>query len=154
MSDPDLLHLRTYVALSNGGSLQIAAFGDTGSEFDSGAGVLLSRDGGAIDYEFQLGGAMFADSSFAPPPPVPSAEHWVVTEFYADSVPGRAPGESGVTMWQLNDVAPEIGGDVLGCDPGPATDPTPLAGDRVGYALESAWLLAVEVFDEIVGPCS
>jgi hypothetical protein len=153
MSDPDLLHLRTQLALSDGGSLQIAAFGDPGSELSSGVWALLTRDGAAIDYELRLSGALFADSSFTPAPSVPSAEHWVVTEFYADSVPGYAPGQSGVTMWELNDLTPNVAEDVLACDPGPATDPTTLTGDGVAYALDAAWLLAVEVVDQIVGPC-
>ena len=154
MSDPDLLHLRTQFALSNGGSLQIAAFGDTGSEFSSGVWVLLTREDAGIDYQFRLSGALFVDSAFTPAPPIPGGEHWVVTEFYADSVPGYVAGQSGITMWELNDLTPGLGEDALRCDPGPAIDPTALMGDRVGYALESAWLLAVEVVDQIVGPCA
>jgi hypothetical protein len=153
MSDPDLLHLRTEFAVSNGGSLQIAAFGDDGAEFSTGVWVVLTRDTTALDYEFRLSGALFADSTFTPPPAIPSAEHWLVTEFYADSVPGYPAGQSGITMWELNDLTPGLAEDVLGCDPGPATDPTPLAGDRVGYSLRSVWLLSVEVVDQIVGPC-
>jgi hypothetical protein len=154
MSDAGLLHLRTQLALSEGGSLQIAAFGEAGSELGSGVWVLLTRDGAAIDYEFRLSGALFADSTFTPAPPIPSAEHWIVTEFYADSVPGHGADQSGITMWELNDLTPAFGEDVLRCDPGPATDPTVLTGDRVAYALESSWLLAVEVVDQIVGPCA
>jgi len=153
MSDPDLLQLRTQFALSDGGSLQVAAFGTAGAEFTSGLWVLLARDGAAINYDFVLGGTSFADSAFFPPPPIPSAELWVVTEFYADSVPGYPAGESGIAMWELEDLTPTFNEDVLRCDPGPATDPTPAPGDRVGYALQSAWVLAVEVVDQVVGPC-
>jgi hypothetical protein len=153
MTDPDLIHLRTRFAISEGGSLQISAFGDVASEFATGVWVLLSRVESEISYDFRLSGASFADSAFTPPPPEPGAEHWVATEFYADSVPGYGTGLSGITMWELNDLTAAPNQDVLRCDPGPATDPTPLAGERVGYALQRSWLLAVEVVDQIVGPC-
>lgn len=154
MSDPDLLRLGTLFALSDGGSLQIGAFGDQGSETSTGAWVVLSRTGSGIAYDFRLSGALFWDSVFAPPPAVASGEQWVFTEFYADSVPGHGPGQSGIAMWPLNDVTGAAGADVLKCDPGPAIDPTPLSGDRVSYALRRAWLLVVEVEDVIAGPCA
>ena len=155
MSDPDLLHLRTRFALSNGGRLQIAAFGADGSELSTGLWVQLERTGSVIAWDFRLAGVSFADSVFNPPPPPPIASggHWVVTEFYADSVPRYPAGESGIAMWELNDTTPSFQQDVLGCTKGPATDPTPATGDRVAYALESAWLLTIQVRNSIVGPC-
>jgi len=154
MSDPDLLRLGTLFALSDGGSIQIGAFGEPGSEVSTGVWVLLSRTGSQISYDFRLSGALFANSAFAPPPAVPSGEQWVFTEFYADSVPAHGPGQSGITMWPLNDVTGAPGADVLKCDPGPAIDATPLSGDRVSYSLQRAWLLVVEVEDVIAGPCT
>lgn len=153
MSDPNHLHLRTRFALSDAGTLQIAAFGTSGSELTSGHWVLLARDGAAIEYQFRLRGALFADSAFTPAPAIPSAEHWIVTEFYAADVPGYAAGSSGVTMWELNDLTPGFDEDVLSCNPGPAIESVALTGDAVAYALESGWLLAVQPVDQIVGPC-
>jgi hypothetical protein len=153
-SDADLLHVRSQFAIADGGSLQISAFGDAGSPFNTGIGIALIRGGTGIFYEFRFGGAVAADSTFVPEPQFPGAEQWVVTELYADSVPGYGAGQSGAAMWPLDDLTPAAGADVLGCVAGPATDPTPLAGDPVGYALDGAWLLAVDVVDQIVGPCT
>jgi len=154
MSDPDLLRLRTQFALTDGGTLQISAFGVTGEEIPTGVGVLLSRVGSGIGYDARLGGVSFADGLFSAPPGGANAEQWVVTESYADSVPGYGAGQSGVAFWRLGDLTAAAGTDVLGCDPGPAIDPTPRSGDRVSFALRGAWLLAVEVEDQIAGPCT
>ena len=155
MSDPDLLHVRTYFAVSRGGSLQIAAFGDPGSAVATGVSVGLGRatDVGFV-YELRIGGALLADSAFATQPPVLSAEQWVVAELYADSVPGSPAGEAGAALWPLNDLTPSPSEDVLGCGLEPATDASPRAGEAVGYALRDAWLLEVEIVDQVVGPCS
>lgn len=154
MSDPDQLQLRTQFALAEGGSIRIAAFGEAGDELGSDLRVVITRGDESIDYGLWLGGALFADSAFTPPPAVLSAEHWIVTEFYAQDVPGYGAGQSGITMWELNDVAPALGTDVLGCDPiGPAIQPVALDGDRVGLEIRSGWIVAFDVVDEIVGPC-
>lgn len=152
MSDPNRLHLLTLVALQHGGTLTIGAFGTNGDPFGPGTAVVVGRNGNAIDYAFYVDSAVFADSTFVPAPSSASEEHWIATEFYADSVPGYGAG-SGVTMWGLNDVDPALGADVLGCTKGPALSPTPLTGDRVAFRLTAAFLLAVEVTDTIVGPC-
>jgi hypothetical protein len=153
MSDPDRLHLRTELALPNGGSLEIGAFAVSGTLFADALRVVLRRDAGQIEYEFHLGGSLFADSLFVPAPTIPSAVQWVVTEFYAQDVPGYGAGQSGITMWGLDDLTPTAGGDVLGCTAGPAIQGSTLSGDRVGYELRSAWIVSVDVVDEIVGPC-
>lgn len=155
MSDPDLLHVRTHFALSADGSLQLGAFGDAGSEFDTGVTVALNRVTGAgIVYELRFGGALVADTTLDPQPQFINAEHWVVTELYADSVPGAPAGEAGAALWPINDLTPQASEDVLGCGVDPSTDPNPLTGEAVGYALDDAWLLEVEVVDQIVGPCT
>ena len=155
MSDPDLLHVRTFFAISNGGSLRISAFGDAGAELDTGVSILLGRlpDLGFV-YELRFGGALVADSTLDPQPQFAGAEHWVVTELYADSVPGAVAGQAGAALWPINDLTPAPSEDVLGCGSEPATDSSPLAGDAVGYVLDNAWLLGVEVLDQVVGPCS
>jgi len=153
MGDPDRLRLQSQFALADGGSIQIAGFGEPGDELGSGLRVLIERNEGSIDYGFWLGGTLFADGSFTPEPSVPSAEQWVVSEFYAQDVPGYGPGQSGITIWGLNELATAPGTDVLGCDPGPAIQPVTLDGDAIGYALEAGWIVAIEVIDEIVGPC-
>lgn len=152
MSDPATLHLLTLFALQHGGTLTIGAFGSASDPFGPGTAVVVGRNGGAIDYAFYVDSAVVADSSFVPLPPVASEQQWVVTEFYADSVPGYATG-SGVTMWPLNDLDPTLGDDVLGCTQGPAMSSTQLTGDRVAFRLTSGFLLAVAAVDTIVGPC-
>ncbi len=157
MTDPESLHLRTHFALSNHGSLQIAAYGPEGDEIDGGLSVLLDRVGGQIGYGFLLsdsGGAPVADSSFDPPPDDASRELWVATEFYAQSVPGYGPG-AGITLWPptLDETAPASGGDVLGCTAGPLMQSTTYGGDRVAYSLHSAFITGVDVVDDVVGPC-
>ena len=155
MSDPDLLHVRTYFAVSQDGSLGIAAFGEAGSPFDSGVRIDLGRDEEeGFVYELRVAGALLADSSFASQPPIPSGEQWIVTELYADSIPGFPAGEAGAALWPLNDLTPSAGEDVLGCGLEPAADASPRAGDAVGFALEGAWLLDVEIHDQIAGPCT
>lgn len=156
MSDPDLLQLRTQFAISNLGSLQIAAFGNEGDEIASGLSVLLDRSGDEISYRFylsDLGGTPFADSAFAPPANA-AGELWVTTEFYAQDVPGYGPG-AGITMWPLADqeTPPVFTDDVLGCADGPAVQATTLDGDRVAYVLTSAFVVGIEVVDSIIGPC-
>jgi hypothetical protein len=152
MSDPRSLHLLTLVALQHGGTLTIGAFGTASDPFAAGTAVIVGRNATAIDYAFYVDSAVFADSTFVPGPAVASEEHWIATEFYADSVPGYGAG-SGLAMWPLNDVDPAFGEDVLGCAGGPALSPTHLTGDRVGFRLVSGFLLAVEVVDTIIGPC-
>lgn len=152
MSNPNRLHLLTLVALQHGGTLTMGAFGNAPAPFGSGTAVVVGRNGNAIDYAFYLDSAVFADSTFSPGPSMASEEHWIATEFYADSVPGYGAG-SGITMWGLNDVDPALGDDVLGCTDGPAMSPTPLTGNRVAYRLTSGFLLAIQVVDTIVGPC-
>lgn len=155
MGDPDLLHLRTYFAVSQGGSLRIGAFGDAGSPLNTGVTVGLGRVASVgWVYELRFAGAPVADSTFEPQPTFPSGEQWIVTELYADSVPGFAAGQAGAALWPLNDVTPAAAEDVLGCGSEPSTDPNPLTGDAVGYGLDGAWLLEVEVLDQIVGPCT
>jgi hypothetical protein len=144
MTDGDLLQLRTRFALSNGGSIQLAAFGNQASLFSTGLSVVLRRVDVDIDYELRLAGTPFADGAFSPPP----------TVFYADSVPGYGADQWGLATWQLDDLTPGAGEDVLGCDPGPALGAAAPTGDRVGYSFAGGWLLAVEVVDQIVGPCS
>jgi hypothetical protein len=154
MSDPDQLHLRTQFALSASGALRIVAFGDAGNEFGSGLEVRLRRARSEILYEMRLGGSLFIDSIFVPAPAIPSAETWVVTEFYADEVPGYGGGKSGITMWPLDDTTPTRGEDVLGCTAGPAIAVgRTFAGKTIGYELVAGWIVEVDVVDQIVGPC-
>lgn len=154
MSQPDRLHLRTRFALSASGTLRIVAFGDAGNEFGSGLEVRLERSGSAILYEMRFGRTLFVDSTFVPAPAIPSAETWIVTEFYADDVPGYGAGRSGITMWPLDDTTPTRGEDVLGCTAGPAiAHGMTFSGDAVGYELAAAWIVDVDVVDQIVGPC-
>lgn len=152
MSNPSRLHLLTLFALQHGGTLTIGAFGSASEPFGPGNAVVLGRNGSAIDYAFYVDSAVVADSSFVPRPAVAAEEQWVVTEFYADSVPGYGAG-SGLTMWQLNVLDPVLGADVLGCTDGPAMSMVPMTGDRVAYRLTSGFLLGVAVADTIVGPC-
>ena len=152
-SDPDLLHLRTQFALSEGGSLHLSAFGDAGSALNTGAAVGLIRGAPGVFYELRFRGALFADGTFSVSADFAGAEHWVAAELYADSVPGHGADQAGASVWPLDDLDPAPNEDVLGCDEGPAIDADPLTGEAVGYALDGAWLLAVEVVDEIVGPC-
>jgi hypothetical protein len=152
MSDPKRLHLRTQFALSNHGSLRIAAFGTTGDELNSGVWAALERESGAVGYELHLSSpTAFAGDVFTPPlPDIP----WVATEAYAQDVPGYGAG-SGITMWQLSeqDDSPVFGADVLGCTNGPAAQMATLSGDRVAYSMSLAFIVAIEVVDTIVGPC-
>lgn len=157
MTDPDRLQLRTLFALTNLGSLQIAAFGTVGDEIDSGLSMLLYRIAENINYRFFVsdsGSTPVADAQFSPPPAIPSGEQWVTTEFYAQDVPGYGAG-SGSAMWPLTqeETAPTAGGDVLGCTDGPAMQSTTLDGDRVAYELHSAFIVGIHVVDSIVGPC-
>jgi hypothetical protein len=152
MSNPNRLHLLTLFALQHGGTLTIGAFGTDTEPFGPGTAVVVGRNGNAIDYAFYVYSAVVADSSFFPGPPIAAEEQWVVTEFYADSVPGYGAG-SGLTMWQLNELDPVLGNDVLGCTDGPAMSAVPMTGDRVAYRLTAGFLLGITVTDTIVGPC-
>lgn len=152
MTDPNRLQLRSQIALENGGEVQIAAFGTT--EAPTGAlRVDVGRTDGAITYQAYLSGLLFAEGEFSPPPAVPSAEKWVVTEFYAQGVPAYPGFGSGLTFWNLDDLDPAFAQDVLACDPGPAMQLDAVAGDRIAYVLRSAWLVDLEVVDQFVGPC-
>jgi hypothetical protein len=155
MSDPDLLHVRTFFALSSGGSLQIAGFGDAGSTFDTGVSVGLGRlpDAGFV-YELRVAGSLLADSAFEALPAIGSSEQWIVVELYADSIPGSPAGEAGAALWPLDDLTPSPTEELLGCGLEPASDPNPRTGETLGYALDDAWLLEVEIVDQIVGPCT
>jgi hypothetical protein len=153
MSDPDRLQLRTQFALADSGSVQIAAFGDAGNEISTGLSVVIRRMAADIAYELRFEGALFADSVFFPPPPILSAEQWVVTEFYADDVPGYGAGQSGIALWPLDDLSPMLGADVLGCTAGPAIDASVHDGEGVGLAFANGWIVGVDVVDQIVGPC-
>ncbi|MSR21202.1 MAG: hypothetical protein EXR91_09525 [Gemmatimonadetes bacterium] len=113
---------------------------------------MIGRNQGESDYAFYVDSLVFADSSFVPQPAAANVEQWIVTEFYAENVPGYGAG-SGVATWPLNDLAPAFGADVLGCTDGPAMSAALLTGDRVAYRLTSAFLTRVEVVDTIVGPC-
>lgn len=152
MSDPRRLHLRTQFALQQLGSIMIGAFGTSGDPFGPGTDVRLERDGLAIDYRFRVANAVFVDSTFVPRPAAANAEQWIVTEFYAEDVPGYGPG-SGIAMWPLNDLDPTTGEDVLGCAPGPAMHSGTMSGDRVAYRIAAGFLVDIEVVDTIIGPC-
>ena len=152
MSDPRRLHLRTQFALRHGGTVAIGAFGTASDPFGPGANVLIERNQAEIEYTFYLDSTVFADSFFAAPPAGANAEHVIVTEFYAEVVPGYGAG-SGVAMWPLNDVDPAVGADVLGCADGPAMSAALLTGDRVAYSLREGFIIGIEVVDTIVGPC-
>ncbi len=152
MTNPSHVQLRTRFALSDSGSIQIAGYGDAGSELSSGHWVVVQRLEGDFQYQFRLRGSLFAEGSFSPPPNIPSAEQWVVTEFYAQDAPGYN-GRSGITMWPINNLTPVFAQDVLGCSPGPALETGSLSGDAVAYALRDAWLLVVQPVTQIVGPC-
>jgi hypothetical protein len=152
MSNPRRLHLRTQFALQHGGTLTIGAFGTSSDPLGPGTAVIIGRDQGEIEYTLYVDSLAFADSSFVPAGVAANAEHSIVTEFYAENVPGYGAG-SGVTMWPLDDLAPAFGADVLGCTDGPAMSAALLTGDRVAYSLTSAFLIEVEVVDTIVGPC-
>jgi hypothetical protein len=152
MSNPERLHLLTLFALQHGGTITIGAFGTASEPFGPGNAVVIGRNGSTMDYAFYVDSAVVADSSFSPPPDVAAEQQWVVTEFYADSVPGHGAG-SGLTMWQLNELSPALGDDVLGCADGPAMSAVPMTGDRVAYRLTAGFLIGVAVIDTIVGPC-
>jgi hypothetical protein len=77
-----------------------------------------------------------------------------VTEFYADDVPGYGGGQSGITVWPLDDLSPAPGEDVLGCTAGPAIDASVHDGEGVGLAFANGWIVGVNVVDQIVGPCT
>jgi hypothetical protein len=151
MSVPTRLHLRTQFALRDSGSITIGAFGTRSDPFGPGTDVRIERNGLALDYTFRVASAVFVDSTFVPLP-ASNLEQWVVTEFYAQDVPGYGAG-SGVAMWPLNDLDPTLGEDVLGCTPGPAMHTATLGGDRVAYRITSGFLIGLEVVDTIVGPC-
>ncbi len=152
MSDPQTLHLLSLFALQHGGTLTLGAFGTAGDPFGSGTAVVVGRNLTAIDYAFYIDSVVVADSSVVPAPAVASEQQWIVTEFYADSVPGYV-ARSGITLWPLNDLAPALGSDVLGCTRGPAASARPLTGDRVAIRLISGFLISVAAVDTIVGPC-
>lgn len=152
MSDPTRLHLRTQFALQHLGSIRIGAFGTSSDPFGPGTDVSIERDGLAIDYTFRVDNAVFADSSFFPLPGPSNAEHWIVTEFYAEDVPGYGAG-SGVAMWPLGDLDPSAGEDVLGCAAGPAMHSGTSSGDRVAFRVGAGYLIGIEVVDTIIGPC-
>ena len=152
MSDSTRLHLRTQFALQHGGTMTIGAFGTPSDPFGPGTAVIIGRNGTAMDYAFYVDSAVFADSTFVPAPAAAGAEQWIVTEFYAQDVPGYGAG-SGMAMWPLNDLDPALGEDVLGCTLGPAMHTATVSGNRVAYRFASGFLVGVEVVDTIVGPC-
>ncbi len=152
MSDPRRLHLRTQFALQHAGTITLGAFGTTSDPFGPGTAVVIGRNQAQFEYAFYVDSLVFADSAFVPAPTAPNVEQWIVTEFYAEDVPGYGAG-SGVAMWPLDDLAPTLGEDVLGCADGPAMSTAVLSGDRVAYSLRAAFIVAVEVLDTIVGPC-
>jgi hypothetical protein len=152
MSDPDRLHLRTTFALRHGGTITMSAFGTLADPLGSGNAVVIGRNVAQFDYAFYVGAAVHSDSAFVPAPAEPDVEHTVVTEFYAQDVPGYGAG-SGLAMWPLDDLSPSLGEDVLGCASGPAMTTTLPSGDRMAFALADAFILAVEVVDTTVGPC-
>jgi len=154
MSDPNRLQLRARVALAHGGDVLISAFGDGGTNLDPGLSVTVLRDAGKILYELRSDGALLADSTFVPDPPIPSAELWVVSEFYAEDVPGYGAGQSGIALWPLDDVTPALGDDVLGCTAGPAIDAgNTHPGEAVSLFFTDSWIVSLDVVDQIVGPC-
>ena len=153
MSDPSRLHLRTTFALRHGGTITISAFGTAASPFGSGNAVVIGRDDAELEYAFYVDSAVFADSAFVPAPADADVEHAVVTEFYAQDVPGYGAG-SGVAMWPLDDLTPSLGDDVLGCGSGPAMSMGTSSGDRVVFALAEAFILDIQVVDTVVGPCA
>jgi hypothetical protein len=156
MTDPARLQLRTLFTAADSGSLRIAAFGNAGDELESGLSVFLEPTASGIDYRFYLDGtanAPNADTTLASLAS-PGSERWVVTEFYAQDVPGYGAG-SGITVWPVTgqETAPVSGDDVLGCAAGPAMKATTLNGSQVAYEVASSWIVAVEAIDSIVGPC-
>jgi hypothetical protein len=153
MTDPERLHLRTTFALRHGGTLTMSGFGTSADPLASGNAVVIGRNNSQFEYAFYLDSAAVTDSAFVPAPADPNVEHTVVTEFYAQDVPGYGAG-SGLTMWRLDDLTPSRGADVLGCVSGPAMSTRMLSGDRMAFALAEAFILAVEVVDTIVGPCT
>lgn len=152
MTDPARLHVRTTFALRHGGTITMSGFGTSGDPLGSGNAVVIGRNNAQFDYAFYVDSAVLTDSAFVPPPSEPNVEHIVVTEFYAQDVPGYGPG-SGLTMWRLDDLTPSPGEDVLGCASGAAISARTLSGDRMAFALAEAFILAVEVVDTTVGPC-
>jgi hypothetical protein len=150
MSDGRRLHLRTTFALRHGGQIVMAAFGPNADPLGPGTGVRMGRNNARFEYVVYVTTTPFLDSLFIPADA--SIEHTVVTEFYADSVPGYGAG-SGMAMWPLDDLTPSSGEDVVGCSRGPAmSSVATLPGDRIAYRLADAFILAVEVVDTIVGP--
>jgi hypothetical protein len=152
MSDPDRLHLRTTFALRHGGTITMSAFGTIADPLGAGNAVVIGRNLTRFQYAFYVDDAVHTDSTFVPDPAQPDVEHTVVTEFYAQDVPGYGAG-SGVAMWPLDDLTPAPGEDVLGCTAGPAMTTTLQSGERMAFALADAFILAVEVVDTTVGPC-
>ena len=75
--------------------------------------VSLDRFGTDLVYEFWLSGTTFEDGMFDSTPTGPGADHWVVTEFYAQMVPGYSGARSGLTMWDLDDLSPAFNTDLL-----------------------------------------
>jgi len=152
MTDPDRLHLRTTFALRHGGTITMSAFGTVADPLGSGNAVVIGRNLARFQYAFYVDDAVHADNAFVPDPAKPDVENTVVTEFYAQDVPGYSGG-SGLAMWPLDDLTPAPGEDVLGCTGGPAMTTTLQSGDRMAFALADAFILAVEVVDTTVGPC-
>jgi hypothetical protein len=152
MTDSMRVHVRTTFALRNGGTIAFAAFGPQSDPLSPGTGVIIGRNNNEFDYVVYVDDAIVSDTMFVPAPTNADFEHTVVLEFYAENVPGYGPG-SGLSMWPLNDTTPALGEDVIGCTIGPAMSTTPLTGDRVGFGLEQAFILSIEVVDTIVGPC-
>jgi hypothetical protein len=152
MTDPERLHLRTTFALRHGGTITMSGFGTSGDPLGSGNAVVIGRNNLQFEYAFYVDDAFVADSAFVPAPDDPNVEHTVVTEFYAQEVPGYGTG-SGLTMWHLDDLTPSAGEDVLGCSRGPAKSARTLSGDRMAFALADAFILGVEIVDTTVGPC-
>jgi hypothetical protein len=150
MSDGRRLHLRTTFALRHGGTMTMAAFGPGSDPFGPGTGMVIGRNNAQFDYVLYVGTVLFLDSLFVPGDP--SVEHTVVTEFYAEDVPGYGSG-NGLTLWPLDDLTPALGEDVVGCARGPAmSSVATLPGDRIAFRLAEAFILSIEVVDTIVGP--
>jgi hypothetical protein len=150
MTDGTRLHLRTTFALRHGGTIVIAAFGPASDPLGSGTGIVVGRDASAFEYVVYVEEGIVADSSVTLSDA--TVEHTIVTEFYAQDVPGYGAG-SGLAIWPIDDLTPSLGEDVIGCVDGPAMSTNPLTGDRVAFGLEQAFILSVEVVDTIVGPC-
>ena len=154
MTNASRLQLRTQFALSSTGSVLMSAYGDAGNEFTTGLRVNVARVATDMAYEMLSDATSLVVGTFDPPPFVPSAETWVVAEFYANDVPGFGSGQSGITLWKLDDLAPAVGSDVIGCSAPRAIDATNThPGTAVGYQLTGGWITDVKVVNNIVGPC-